>query len=585
MLKYTELYEKVNELHDIQNLLTTKERIYQEKKDEIESFKKELTNLENELKNMNNFSVSKIFKIVQISKNRKNILDQIKKLNINIENALYELEEINKQIEEINHQISASDFKCFSINSDGLLVINPSLFNSQKIARIEGDKLLEDSVEKQVMVHKTSFLPVDGIVLNGFSGGKIDLGGKPSENTRVDYKGVKRCFINYSSRRTVHFTLNNSVTDHSLGSWNNCKIIILDFVNNHISEIRKQYSSSGDLWTFDNVKLSKDAIILIDFDVYSKLDKKSLAGLNIILYKDGYNPVEVLLYEMGYPIAELTNGANHHHSTDSRLEGLLKDRNIFISFLKGHSLLPSQSENLRFSSGELLQLFEYFKNGKKEFQFSLDSRLKKDIISKLEGTDIDAHLVEFLLSMGFINNNGKYQFMGYQDFYKLHEENKTGFTDKEFFNNYLKLMNVEKLNNNIIQNNDIVGKPLETIVNKKYDELIKSNDMSAFITLNKSLTLLFLSLSPTTEIYLGDNYLYVSFGINSVDSSKYRLDNSDIKYYETAYISQNTRLLSFLIDVSNKTVGEIIQFCNQYIQEVMNSMNISLDDNNRKTIK
>ena len=42
MLKYTELYEKVNELHDIQNLLTTKERIYQEKKDEIESFKKEL---------------------------------------------------------------------------------------------------------------------------------------------------------------------------------------------------------------------------------------------------------------------------------------------------------------------------------------------------------------------------------------------------------------------------------------------------------------------------------------------------------------------------------------------------------------
>ena len=153
-----------------------------------------------------------------------------------------------------------------------------------------------------------------------------------------------------------------------------------------------------------------------------------------------------------------------------------------------------------------------------------------------------------------------------------------------YFNHYSNTLG-DLRDNNIIQNNDIVGKPLETIVNKKYDELIKNNDMSAFVALNKSLTLLFLSLSPTTEIYLGDNYLYVSFGINSVDSSKYRLDNSDIKYYENAYISQNTRLLSFLIDVSNKTVGEIIQFCNQYIQEVMNSMNISLDDNNRKTIK
>ncbi len=91
MLKYSELYEKVNKLHDVQNLLIIKERMHQEKKNEFETYKKELSKLENELKSLNSFSVSKMFKIVQISKKRKNIMDQIKKLNNHIENVLYEL--------------------------------------------------------------------------------------------------------------------------------------------------------------------------------------------------------------------------------------------------------------------------------------------------------------------------------------------------------------------------------------------------------------------------------------------------------------------------------------------------------------
>ncbi len=57
------------------------------------------------------------------------------------------------------------------------MIVNPSLFESKKIIRVDGDILFEDSVKKQIMVHKTNFFPVDGLVLNGFSGGKIDLKG------------------------------------------------------------------------------------------------------------------------------------------------------------------------------------------------------------------------------------------------------------------------------------------------------------------------------------------------------------------------------------------------------------------------
>ena len=118
-----------------------------------------------------------------------------------------------------------------------------------------------------------------------------------------EYENFKNLTYQYSPlstqfRSTIHFTLNGLVSNHSKGSFNDKNFIIIDKLNNHLGTDDFRSIRMEDTFISGEVKISNEAIILINEAKYQKLIEEFpfLNTYNIVLFKgDEKLATEILL--------------------------------------------------------------------------------------------------------------------------------------------------------------------------------------------------------------------------------------------------------------------------------------------------
>lgn len=126
------------------------------------------------------------------------------------------------------------------------------------------------------------------------------------DSTEEKYKNFNNLTRQYSPlstqyRSTTHYTLNGLVSNHSKGSFNDKNFIVIDKLNKHLGIDNFRSIRMEDSFIYGKVKISNEAIILINEDKYKQLieDFPFLNTYNIVLFKgDEKLATEILLTHM-----------------------------------------------------------------------------------------------------------------------------------------------------------------------------------------------------------------------------------------------------------------------------------------------
>ncbi|MGI6329280.1 MAG: hypothetical protein ACOXZR_00265 [Bacilli bacterium] len=198
------------------------------------------------------------------------------------------IESLNNKFEEVNREIKSR----IKLKDNGIFLIDD--YQSEVMA----DCLDNDfdstnfSLKEIALVHATNYFPRAGVIKTAQDSGVL-------LKREIEVDGQKQSSKAYSHHDTIHFALNGKVYSHPYGIWDDCKYIIIEPLKHHLKII--EAISPEDTWTTGLVKLSKEAIILVEEKEYNEEIKELAKDLNIILYQ-GESKVctEKVLLLMGY---------------------------------------------------------------------------------------------------------------------------------------------------------------------------------------------------------------------------------------------------------------------------------------------
>ncbi len=112
--------------------------------------------------------------------------------------------------------------------------------------------------------------------------------------------------LDFISRRTSHWAINHLVGANLGGSFNDRQFIIIDNLQNHINNKGLIHVEYSDTWFEKDIKLSKDATILIPVEKYQEIiedpfAKKELKKFEIVLFSgDDSIATKAVLEKKGY---------------------------------------------------------------------------------------------------------------------------------------------------------------------------------------------------------------------------------------------------------------------------------------------
>lgn len=127
-----------------------------------------------------------------------------------------------------------------------------------------------------VLVHKTDYIPIDGIIKSSKDAGVL-------EDSRVIINGQEYIIDVPSERESVHFCLNGEVTSHKFGNWDKCKYAILI----PFDKIDKDIIAGGttvDTYTKGSVQIPQGSYILCPQSEIEKLESLT-RNLNVVGYE------------------------------------------------------------------------------------------------------------------------------------------------------------------------------------------------------------------------------------------------------------------------------------------------------------
>lgn len=189
----------------------------------------------------------------------------------------------NKLKETLDLQFKKNSFivSAMELNKEGYLVIHSNQVDVNE--QVDKPFASNFSIDRLSLVHTTSYLPQNGVI-----------------RTTINATEGK------NMRNTVHFAVNGQVSEHDMGTaWRGMPIIIIDPMKEHINQIVNV--NPVDTWTYGSVKLSDNAIILIDstrFDQIKKENEKVVEELKdkiVLVDGNAKTAVDEILLIMGCP--------------------------------------------------------------------------------------------------------------------------------------------------------------------------------------------------------------------------------------------------------------------------------------------
>ena len=327
---YEGLYQKRIILDNI-----TKEDIEIGKKEitlntQISFLNRRLDELNKKCNELNNFS-KKILHPLKTRKEKGKIEEEIE----NIKNQLQETQEKLKQLRKRSTEISTKSEElekdltmlpeCFTIGKKGLLTITNK--SSKNIKNID----FSDS-PSELMVHVTNYYPRNKTILTNYDGEKRGT-------SKIEKNGVCKDCEALSHRNTVHFTINNVViaTTDGAGSWEQPKYVIIEPMHLHTDVIA--YINPSDSWTHGSLKLSDQAILLVNEEYIDELPEEAYKDYKVILYRGNYASCikQAILSLNGKLYPTERNDVSHAHSVEKESEYSLNHRNLFINYIRNNS--------------------------------------------------------------------------------------------------------------------------------------------------------------------------------------------------------------------------------------------------------
>ena len=327
---YEELYQKRIMLDNI-----TKEDIEIGKKEitlntQISFLNRKLNELNKKCNELNNFS-KKVLHPLKTRKEKGKIEEEIE----NIKKQLQETQEKLKQLRKRSNEISTKSKElekdltmlpeCFTIGKNGLLTITNE--NSKNVKNID----FSDS-PSELMVHVTDYYPRNKTILTNYDGEKRGP-------VKIQKNGVCKECEALSHRNTVHFTINNVVTatGDGAGSWEQPKYVIIEPMHLHTDVIA--YINPSDSWTHGSLKLSDQAILLVNEEYIDELPEEAYKDYKVILYRGNYASCiqQAILSLNGKLYPTERNAASHAHSIEKKSEGALDSRNLLINYIRNNS--------------------------------------------------------------------------------------------------------------------------------------------------------------------------------------------------------------------------------------------------------
>lgn len=389
---YEELYQKRIMLDNI-----TKEDIEIGKKEitlntQISFLNRRLDELNKKYNELNNFS-KKVLHPLKTRKEKEKIEEEIENIKKQLQETQEKLNQLRKRGTEISTKSKELEKdltmlpECFTIGKKGLLTITNE--SSKNIKNID----FSDS-PSELMVHVTDYYPRNKTILTNYDGEKRGT-------VKIQKNGVCKECEALSHRNTVHFTINNVVTatTDGAGSWEQPKYVIIEPMHLHTDVIA--FVNPSDSWTHGSLKLSDQAILLVNEEYIDELPEEAYKDYKVILYRGNYtNCIQQAILSISgklYPTER--NDASHAHSIEKESEYSLNHRNLFINYIRNNSY--KGKEPISIKEEEIPILYDLMiQNPRSEPNIDEFYKLVKKY-------DTDENTLKFYYLFGFMRNMNK----------------------------------------------------------------------------------------------------------------------------------------------------------------------------------
>ena len=340
--------------------------------------------------------------------NRKKILNElisqlqdVKPLSDSLNRELLEKDARKKQLLVEGEEMYASLPKNCSLD-----LVRKGLETKDDFPIIDENSILtsfnpsfKDSInlDDLIMVHATSYFPENGVI-----------------KSSRDAIGSKR--------NTVHTSLNGRVGSHAYGNWDGIPMVILDPLKEHIDQVACLYAA--DTFTYGSMKLSEQATILIDVNMFDEIyqNNKDYIDNNrdkIILFSgDSLKVVKRLLGIMGYVPEDIGmwNWVNNHDA--DLLDNFIKN-NYPYKLSTSHNHTPYNDVEKDEFRGDVLNSFGIVDDGN-------DIVVGLDVLYALRQRGGNKHMPieEFIKRVGVFVMDDEIHLLGIKDYVALMQAEK-----------------------------------------------------------------------------------------------------------------------------------------------------------------
>ena len=174
-------------------------------------------------------------------------------------------------------------------------------FTKSTDMEIENDRISIKEERDLIMVHKTNFLPINGVMYSA-----RDTGAKTFVTFTLNGKNHQIEYL--VGNDTLHFALNGPVRDHMLGNWNDKKYAIL-IPYNEVEKSNLLHLAPEDTYFQGKINLPSSAIILCPTEE-KEIVKKNNPNITVIGYDETISlnqAIECLIRYKKYKVKGISN--------------------------------------------------------------------------------------------------------------------------------------------------------------------------------------------------------------------------------------------------------------------------------------
>lgn len=314
--------------------------------------------------------------------------------------------------------------------------------------------------EDRVLVHSTNYFPNDKTI-------KTLYDGKKEYTIPIKINGEKKEVTYRHHRHTAHFVTNGVVRNTGDGNtWENMKYIVFEPASFHKDQIVS--SAFSDTFTNGSVKLSDEAILMVEKDAYDKLTDEQKKNYNIILYTGDFRQAVQNLLVLGNQKLSYTdaNDPIHSLSINNAFEKNLNYRDMCLNCVINRTF--DGSSRITITLDELVQIINILK----------ENHLKR-ITKCFTNNDklIDDALLTFVYGSGIVDNkDGTFSIMSEEEVKNryIHDNSlvgKVAVSDVDL----QEAINIKNIYENVLRQDEIKQNEYNQML-EELDEAYELND-------------------------------------------------------------------------------------------------------------